>query len=127
MYNKFVTNLGENFLCCIFVTNDANSGSFIKLVIKSRFIALYDNKLRIRELHVYGKVNDTYSNDNHKSSQHMGFGRQLLKEAEILAKHFECDGLMVIAGVGTRNYYRKYGYDIHYEEKNHGGFMVKYL
>jgi histone acetyltransferase (RNA polymerase elongator complex component) len=34
---------------------------------------------------------------------------------------------MVIAGVGTRNYYRKFGYDIHYEEKNHGGFMVKYL
>jgi histone acetyltransferase (RNA polymerase elongator complex component) len=73
------------------------------------------------------RVNTTYSNNNIKSSQHIGLGKQLLKEAEILAKHFNCDGLMVIAGVGTRNYYRKFGYDIHYEEKNHGGFMVKYF
>ena len=112
--------------------NENKIYSFIRLRLNDTnynncFSKIYNNKLRIRELHVYGKVNDTYSKDNHKSSQHVGFGRQLLKEAEILAKYFECDGLMVIAGVGTRNYYRKFGYDIHYEEKNHGGFMVKYL
>jgi histone acetyltransferase (RNA polymerase elongator complex component) len=33
--------------------------------------------------------------------------------------------MMVISGVGTRNYYRKFGYEIPYDEKNHGDFMIK--
>ena len=110
--------------------NENKIYSFLRLRVnqdtyENCFSEIYRNKAKIRELHVYGKVNDTYSKDNHKSSQHMGFGKKLMKEAEILAKLCECDGTMVIAGVGTRNYYRKLGYDIHYEEKNHGGFMIK--
>ena len=112
--------------------NENKIYSFLRLRFNQKnyencFSSIYQNKAKIRELHVYGKVNDTYSKDNHKSSQHLGFGKQLMKEAEILAKCFKCDGMMVIAGIGTRNYYRKLGYDIHYEEKNHGGFMIKHI
>jgi hypothetical protein len=76
----------------------------------------------------YGSMNDTYSNTAHKETQHIGLGKKLLAEAEKIAKSnlcHKCDGMMVIAGVGTRNYYRKFGYEIPYDEKNHGDFMIK--
>ena len=60
-----------------------------------------------------------------KETQHIGFGKNLLNESEKIAKFHKCDGIMVIAGIGTRNYYRKFGYEIPYEEKNNGGFMIK--
>ena len=70
-------------------------------------------------------VNDTYSNNNIKSSQHVGFGKKLMYEAEKIAKLNKCDGCIVIAGVGTRNYYRRLGYEINNDIKNHGEFMLK--
>lgn len=101
--------------------------SFLRLRINGNdynncFSKIYQKKAKIRELHEYNIVNL-----NHKSSKHFNFREQLLQKAEFLAKSFECDGMMVIAGVGTRNYYRDFGYEIFYEEKNHGGFMVKYF
>lgn len=128
-----------SFLCYLFGMNISFYGcgkenkiySFLRLRINNKyencFSDSYKNKGKIRELHVYGKVNDTYSNDNHQSSQHVGFGKKLMHEAEMLSTHYGCDGTIVIAGVGTRNYYRKLGYEINYNEKNNGGFMVKKL
>ena len=48
-----------------------------------------------------------------------------MKEAEYLAQTYKCDGLIVIAGVGTRNYYRNLGYDINSNLRNNGEFMFK--
>lgn len=42
--------------------------------------------------------------------QHSGFGKSLLLAAERLALIYGFDSLAIIAGVGTRNYYRKFGY-----------------
>ena len=110
--------------------NEDKIYSFLRLRINKNnydncFSDKYFNKAKIRELHVYGRVNDTYSNNNIKSSQHVGFGRKLMNEAENIAKSMNCDGCIVIAGVGTRNYYRKLGYEIDYKSKNHGEFMIK--
>lgn len=110
--------------------NENKIYSFLRLRICTKdynncFCETYRNKAKIRELHVYGRVNDTYSNNNIKSSQHVGFGKKLMIEAEKIAKNYNCDGLVVIAGVGTRDYYRKLGYDINYSIKNHGEFMTK--
>ena len=104
--------------------------SFLRLRITKEnynncFSDIYKNKAKIRELHVYGKMNDTYTKNQVKETQHLGFGTKLLNEAEKIAKYYKCDGLMVIAGVGTRNYYRKFGFEIPDNEKNHGDFMVK--
>ena len=112
--------------------NEDKIYSFLRLRINKNkyencFSNDYINKAKIRELHVYGRVNDTYSKNNIKSSQHVGFGKKLMFEAEKIAKIEKCDGCIVIAGVGTRNYYRKLGYNIDHNLKNHGDFMIKYF
>jgi len=101
--------------------------SFLRLRISSEnyencFNEIMRNKGKIRELHVYGNKNATYdtNHNNSKYIQHFGFGKSLLKMAETISKEYKCNGTSVIAGVGTRNYYRKFGYEI-----GDGGFMIK--
>ena len=110
--------------------NEDKIYSFLRLRINKSdynncFSDKYKNKGKIREVHVYGRVNDTYSNNNIKSSQHIGLGKQLINEAEIISKNDGCDGMMIISGIGTRNYYRKLNYEINNNLKNHGEFMIK--
>lgn len=64
----------------------------------------------VRELHVYGSVVPIRSKDPTKF-QHQGFGTLLMEEAERIAKdEHGSNKMIVISGVGTRNYYRKLGY-----------------
>ncbi|EDW77800.1 uncharacterized protein Dwil_GK24679 [Drosophila willistoni] len=66
----------------------------------------------VRELHVYGSVVPVNSRDPTKF-QHQGFGMLLMEEAERIAREEHCSQkLAVISGVGTRNYYRKMGYEL---------------
>ncbi|XP_051952017.1 elongator complex protein 3 [Xyrauchen texanus] len=75
----------------------------------------------VRELHVYGSVVPVSSRDPSKF-QHQGFGMMLMEEAERIARDEHGSGkLAVISGVGTRNYYRKMGYELE------GPYMVKSL
>jgi elongator complex protein 3 len=44
--------------------------------------------------------------------QHRGLGRKLIEEAERIVKdEWHMDKVSIIAGIGTRQYYRKWGYD----------------
>ncbi len=64
----------------------------------------------IRELHVYGLQVPigSYIDD---AWQHKGWGRELLRTAETIAKEeFSCTKIYVLSGVGAREYYRKHGY-----------------
>ncbi|KAM6906655.1 elongator complex protein 3 [Lycodopsis pacificus] len=75
----------------------------------------------VRELHVYGSVVPVSSRDPSKF-QHQGFGMMLMEEAERIARDEHGSGKMaVISGVGTRNYYRKLGYELE------GPYMLKDL
>ncbi|NP_001014344.2 elongator complex protein 3 [Danio rerio] len=75
----------------------------------------------VRELHVYGSVVPVSSRDPSKF-QHQGFGMMLMEEAERIARdEHGSSKLAVISGVGTRNYYRKMGYELE------GPYMVKNL
>lgn len=66
----------------------------------------------VRELHVYGSVVPVHSRDPTKF-QHQGFGTLLMEEAERIARDEHGSiKLAVIAGVGTRHYYRKLGYEL---------------
>ncbi|XP_068230894.1 elongator complex protein 3 [Palaemon carinicauda] len=66
----------------------------------------------VRELHVYGSVVPVSSRDPRKF-QHQGFGMLLMEEAERIAKEEHgSNKIAVISGVGTRNYYRKLGYEL---------------
>ncbi len=65
----------------------------------------------VRELHVYGPLVPV---GKHAAGawQHKGFGAELLKEAERMAREdFGLKKLLVISALGTRRYYRRFGYE----------------
>jgi elongator complex protein 3 len=65
----------------------------------------------VRELHIYGQMLNVGKRGNDKSCQHKGYGAQLMREAEKIAKaEFGAKKLSVISAVGTREYYKKLGY-----------------
>ncbi|XP_076255100.1 elongator complex protein 3 [Rhynchophorus ferrugineus] len=75
----------------------------------------------VRELHVYGSVVPVSGRDD-KKFQHQGFGALLMQWAEDIAiQEHRSVKIAVISGVGTRNYYRKLGYQLE------GPYMVKSL
>ncbi|XP_002731631.1 elongator complex protein 3 [Saccoglossus kowalevskii] len=75
----------------------------------------------VRELHVYGSVVPVSARDPRKF-QHQGFGTLLMEEAERIAREEHgASKIAVISGVGTRDYYRKLGYELQ------GPYMVKSL
>jgi elongator complex protein 3 len=63
----------------------------------------------VREVHTYGKMTEINKKDK-KSPQHIGLGKKLMLEAEIIAKEeFGLNKIVVISGIGVREYYRKLG------------------
>lgn len=63
----------------------------------------------IRELHVYGTAVPV--GEKGEALQHKGLGRKLMLEAERIAKEeFGCKKMLVISGIGVREYYKKLGY-----------------
>ncbi|KIY46952.1 histone acetyltransferase ELP3 [Fistulina hepatica ATCC 64428] len=75
----------------------------------------------VRELHVYGTSVPVHGRDPTKF-QHQGFGTLLMEEAERIARDEHGSvKLAVISGVGTRDYYRKLGYELD------GPYMSKWL
>jgi elongator complex protein 3 len=76
----------------------------------------------IRELHVYGPE-VTLKNQSPDAAQHKGLGKALLKEAERIAgEEFKALQLLVLSGVGAKEYYRA-EFDYHAA----GDYMVKKL
>jgi elongator complex protein 3 len=73
----------------------------------------------IRELHVYGQAVPIGQHSN--KAQHKGFGRQLMERAEEISRTEGRDKMIVISGVGVREYYRKLGYE------REGPYMCKLL
>lgn len=73
----------------------------------------------IREVHVYGQALNL--GEEGEKSQHRGMGKELMSQAEELAKEKGYSKIAVISGVGVREYYRKLGY------KLVGSYMVKEL
>jgi elongator complex protein 3 len=75
----------------------------------------------VRELKVYGRVVSVGSRDE-QAFQHRGLGHSLLEAMEKeAAERFGARALLVMSAVGTRNYYRKYGYE------RSGPYMAKSL
>lgn len=66
----------------------------------------------IRELHVYGAAKSLQTGSgelsSESSSQHKGFGKQLMIRAEQIAKEHGFDHILVISGIGVRQYYKKH-------------------
>jgi len=75
----------------------------------------------IRELHTYGP-HLPLRERSEEAAQHHGFGVRLLREAErIVREETDLRRVAVIAGVGVREYYRRFGYALA------GTYMIKTL
>jgi len=65
----------------------------------------------IRELKVLGTIVPVGA-ESENNWQHHGFGKKLLDEAERISKEeYDKKRILVISGIGVRNYFRKYGYE----------------
>ena len=99
---------------------------FCRLRFPSQFLRseITEESGLIRELHIYGQQ-VPIGNGNfygiEGAFQHLGLGKQLLANAEYISKTYHKKKLVVISGVGVREYYRKLGY------KREGPYMVKIL
>ncbi len=76
----------------------------------------------VRELHVYGPLVRVGGKALANHWQHRGLGESLLHEAERISREeFDARKIIVLAGIGTRSYYRRFGY------QREGPYMVKEL
>ncbi len=79
------------------------------------------NTMLIRELHIYGEQTPLHQKQKN-TWQHKGYGKKLLKTAEEIAKNeHDATKILVISGIGVREYYKKQGY------KKEGPYMSKKL
>ena len=74
--------------------------------------------LIVRQLKVMGSATDIGSEGE---VQHKGYGKRLMENAEEKAQDLGREKIVVISAVGTREYYRKLGYE------KEGPYMVKNL
>jgi len=69
-----------------------------------------ENTAIIRELHVYGNELKIGLDPQESHTQHRGLGKKLMQEAERIAKEHGYSEMLVISGIGVREYYKKIGY-----------------
>ncbi|MXW02273.1 MAG: tRNA uridine(34) 5-carboxymethylaminomethyl modification radical SAM/GNAT enzyme Elp3 [Holophagales bacterium] len=99
-----------------FVTANDRIAGFLRLRLPGRSaaddISLPElaNRAIIREVHVYGAVVGLGEREEGRS-QHVGLGRRLIAEALDIAAGAGFGQVAVISSVGTREYYRRLGFE----------------
>lgn len=91
----------------------------LRFPLRSLHPAITRKSAIVRELHVYGSA--VAIGEPGDRVQHRGVGKRLMEEAEAIAKRRGKEKVLVISGVGVREYYRKLGYVLE------GPYMVKGL
>ncbi|MBI4149494.1 tRNA uridine(34) 5-carboxymethylaminomethyl modification radical SAM/GNAT enzyme Elp3 [Candidatus Woesearchaeota archaeon] len=109
----------EFFIAAEDTQHDALIG-FCRMRFPSQFLRpeITPDAALIRELHVYGNVELL---GNKGMLQHAGYGKRLLAAAEEIAREHGKNKMVVISGVGVREYYQKFGYALE------GPYMTKPL
>ena len=109
-------SLDKDSICLDKIEYDASDGKeiFIQFIDKNKtllgFLRLRLNETDnafVRELHVYGEQIPIGAKGD---VQHKGYGKNLLKEAEKIAKKAGKKKISVISGIGVKPYYYKFGY-----------------
>ena len=103
----------EHFLS--FVTDADRLAGFLRLSLPAPDAALPIPELAghamIREVHVYGPAL-SIGDDSDGEAQHIGLGTQLVAQAKQMAREAGYGRIAVISAIGTRNYYRKLGFEL---------------
>ena len=89
----------------------------VRLPAESLRDEITEDSALVRELHVYGNAASIGSDES--NAQHRGFGTRLMEKAEEIATENGKEKVVVISGIGVREYYRKLGY------KKEGPYMTK--
>ncbi len=114
---------GREYFLSVEDINEESIAGFLRLRLPSKNHfrpEITDATALVRELHVYGNM-IKIGGKNPKIGQHTGFGEKLLKEAEHIAVANNKEEMAIISGIGSRNYYRKFGYE------KIGPYMMKKL
>jgi elongator complex protein 3 len=115
---EYVASMGKEF----FISAEADDCllGFIRMRFPSQSLRkeIAEDCALIRELHVFG---ESASLGKSGKIQHRGIGKALLETAENIAKREKRGKIVIISGVGVRQYYRKLGY------RKQGPYMVKRL
>ncbi|MAG38866.1 tRNA uridine(34) 5-carboxymethylaminomethyl modification radical SAM/GNAT enzyme Elp3 [Candidatus Woesearchaeota archaeon] len=106
---EYDASKGKEFFISLKDENDKLIG-FCRLRFPGQFLRkeITDDSALIRELHVYGVA---IGLNDKGTIQHKSFGKQLLKKAEEIAKQNNKKKLVVISGVGVKEYYKKLKYE----------------
>jgi elongator complex protein 3 len=95
---------------------------FIRMRFASQFLReeITQSSALIRELHVFSAAAQIGKRAE-DSFQHRGIGKNLLMKAEEIATQNGKDKMVIISGIGAREYFRKHNYELE------GVYMVKRL
>jgi len=115
---KYIASEGTEFFISIEQENGIIGFCRLRFPKKQLRKEITKDSAIIRELHVYGKATDIKKEGK---IQHKGFGKQLMEKAEELCIKNKKKKLLVISGVGVREYYKKLGY------KQDGPYVSKEL
>ena len=103
-----------------FISAEANNVlfGFCRLRFPSHFLRheITPDSALIREIHVYGPA---AAIGTEGEVQHKGLGKRLLQQAQKIAQEHAKKKILIISGIGAREYFRKVGYSLE------GRYMVK--
>ena len=98
-----------------FITPDDKVAGFLRLSLPDSPDVVPIDEIKqaamIREVHVYGPALGM-GKDSRGEAQHRGLGAQLVAKAEEIARSAGFGQIAVISAIGTRNYYRRLGFEM---------------
>lgn len=117
---KYPASEGKEFFISFEDTSQDLILGFLRLRFPSQFLRkeITPQSALVRELHVYGTAAGLGEDGD---VQHRGLGKKLLIKAEEIARESGKEKMVIISGVGVREYYQKLGYHLE------GPYMVKSL
>ncbi len=114
---KYNTSIGKEYFLSYKTKDTDKICGFLRLSIptkkymKENFIEELRDSSLIREVHVYGRVM-SLDVDSSGESQHLGLGKKLIEKAEEITKKNNISSISVISAIGTREYYKKRGFEM---------------
>jgi elongator complex protein 3 len=107
---EYETSVGKEIFMSYRTKDDKLVGFLrLSLPVEKSFIIELGKDAVIREVHVYGEVE---SIGKKGKSQHLGVGSSLIEKAKQFASENGYNHISVISAVGTREYYRKLGFEL---------------
>ncbi len=117
---EYEASHGKEFFIEAEVPEDDVLVGYCRLRFPSQFLReeITEKSALVRELHVYSLA-VSIGKTSEESFQHRGIGKKLMEKAEEIARNNGKDKIVVISGIGARQYFAKIGY------KHDGPYMSK--